>query len=240
MKLSLCITTYNRYEMTVESFAQVIDDPRIDDIVILDDASTDGSGMLLAKKFGKHEKVRIILQHTNKGMSQNKHDAIAFSRNEWCIIFDSDNIIDARYLDSFFKYTSWGDKQLTSEYNNYIFCPDFAQPNFDYRRWSRGGRLYDAKDCARIVAEDNFNMLLNTCNYIVNRDFYLQTYKHNQSHVASDTIWHNYNHLKAGGIFAVVPGMQYYHRVHDGSGFMKDAHGNMSRAEEVRKLIQQL
>jgi hypothetical protein len=81
---------------------------------------------------------------------------------------------------------------------------------------------------------------MNTCNYIVNRDFYLKTYQYNPEHIASDTIWHNYNHLKAGGKFCIVPDMQYYHRTHAGSGFMKGIEYNMAKTEEVRKLIQQL
>src|SRR5688572_28640863 len=104
MKLSLCITTYNRYEMTIESFSKVLDDPRIDDIVIIDDASEDGSGLMLFNYFKDNDKVRVILQATNKGMCKNKFDAIAFARNEWAIIFDSDNIIGPDYLDAFYKF----------------------------------------------------------------------------------------------------------------------------------------
>ena len=39
--VTLAITTYNRIDMTVKSFAQVLDDPRITEIVIVDDHSTD-------------------------------------------------------------------------------------------------------------------------------------------------------------------------------------------------------
>jgi hypothetical protein len=34
--------------------------------------------------------------------------------------------------------------------------------------------------------------------------------------------------------------MQYFHRVHDASGFKQDIGYNMQKAEEVRRLIQQL
>lgn len=239
------MTTYNRYEMTIESFAKVLNDPRIDDIVIMDDASSDGSGLMLFNYFKNNDKVRVFLQATNKGMSKNKHDAISFARNEWVIIFDSDNIIGPDYLDAFFEH-ALADRRsnFTQHFHKFIFCPDFAKPNFDYRAFSLQEAptygIYHAKDAARCIIDSRFNCLMNTCNYIVNRDFYLKTYKHNPEHKASDTIWHNYNHLKAGGIFAVVPNMQYEHRVHDGSGFMQGVQYNMQKTEEVRKLIQQL
>jgi len=244
MNLSLCITTYNRYEMTIESFAQVLNDPRIDDIVIMDDCSAVEHWDNLSAKFFRHEKVRCISQLKNVGMSLNKRDSIANAKNEWCILFDSDNIISPNYLNAFFLHTTWEDKKLNKDYTNYIFCPDFAKPNFDYRAFSQTQGptygIYNSKDAARCIIDDRFNCLMNTCNYVVNRDFYLKTYQHNPDHKASDTVWHNYNHLKAGGVFAVVPNMQYEHRVHKGSGFMQDVQYNMQKTEEVRKLIQQL
>lgn len=248
MKLSLCITTYNRYEFTIESFAKVIDDPRIDDIVIVDDCSTDRSLYALKKHFhitNNYEKVRIHSQRNNVGMSRNKRDAISKAKNDWVIIFDSDNIIEPDYLNAFEIYITdnRGVPNLSAVDNNFIFCPDFAKPHFDYRAFAQGAPthgIYDAKDAARCILDSRFNCLMNTCNYIVNRNFYLQAYAYNSQHIASDTIWHNYNHLKAGGKFAIVPNMQYYHRVHDGSGFKQDITNNMQKAEEVRRLIQQL
>lgn len=247
MNLSLCITTYNRYLLTVESFAKVINDPRIDDIVILDDASTDLSFVQLSRKFQHFPHVRVIQQARNRGMSQNKRDAISYARNEWAIILDSDNIIDTDYLDAFYAYISrpkCGTISLGKDKEDIktIFCPDFAMPKFDYRKYNGNGMgdRYDNTNIAAFIKYDDFNCLMNTCNYIVNRDFYLNAYIYNVKHKASDTIWHNYNHLLAGGNFHVVPAMQYFHRVHNGSGFLIGVEQNMINAEEVRRLIQQL
>lgn len=247
MKLSLCVTTYNRYELTIESFAKVLDDPRINDIVILDDCSTDGSAERLVEyyhRIDKEAKVCIGKQEQNVGMSQNKATAIAAAQCEWAIIFDSDNVIDPTYLDAFFDYTKRNQRIPHEMPKEFIFCPDFARPDFDYRAFSQAQPptygIYNAKDAARCMIDSRFNCLMNTCNYIVNREFYLQTYEHNPEHIASDTIWHNYNHLKAGGKFAIVPGMQYFHRVHDDSGFKKDIAYNMQKTEQVRQLIKQL
>lgn len=248
MKISLAITTFNRFEMTVESFEQVIDDPRIDDIVILDDCSTDNSFAKLVEHFKGNEKVRVIRQAQNRNMSLNKRDAIALSKNKWVIIFDSDNILGPDYLDAFYNYV--GESMDTvKEIERYIFCPDFAKPQFNYTAYKQGGGgsqhiyrsgIYGSNEARVEIKNDDFNCLLNTCNYIVNRDYYLKTYQLNPDHVASDTIWHNYNHLKSGGRFWIVPNMQYQHRVHPGSGFLQDADYNMKKSAEVRRLIMQL
>lgn len=243
MNLSLCITTFNRFEMTLESFAKVLDDPRIDDIVISDDASTDDSCQMIVEKFNcnpiNNRKVRVFRQRENLGMSRNKRFAIEQAKNPWCILFDSDNIIGPDYLDAFFH----GIERFPTEEDglpasNVIFCPSFAKPEFDYRKYE--SFTANAGDCKKLIKDDTFNLLLNTCNCIVNRDFYLKTYQYNEKHIASDTIWHSYNHLKAGGLFYIVPGMQYFHRVHKGSGFLQEIDHNMRMQAQVRKMIMAL
>lgn len=250
MTLSLCITNFNRFDLLKESYAQVIDDPRISEIIIVDDCSTE-PGIKEKVNSLAGGKVKVFHQAKNRGMSMNKRDAIAYASNPWVIIFDSDNIICPDYLDAFYELVINGDafnefgKIATIE--RFIFCPDFAKPNFDYRDFKCGNGgigirsgIYGARESAHEIKNDSFNCLLNTCNYIVNRDFYLKTYQHNPSHIASDTIWHNYNHLKTGGLFVVVPGMQYEHRVHSGSGFLQGADHNMRMQAEVRKMIMAL
>lgn len=229
MNLSLAITTFNRFEFTIESFSQVIDDPRIDDIIILDDCSTDGSFEKLVKHFAGIEKVRVMRQAKNRGMSLNKRDAISYARNEWVIIFDSDNIITTQYLNSL--------KTNFSGIEDIIYCPTFAMPEFDYRKFS--GQLFNSQNIvlSGIAADAKFNMALNTCNYLIHRDSYLKTYSHNEQIIASDTIWFNYLWLKNGGKIYFVPGMHYFHRVHNGSGFLKDLGYNMKQAEKIKKMI---
>lgn len=250
MTLSLCITTFNRYELLKESYAQVIDDPRISEIIIVDDCSTE-PGIKEKVNSLAGGKVKVFHQAQNRGMSRNKADAISYATNEWCIIFDSDNVIGPDYLDAFESFAIDGDglntfKRIT-DIEKIIFCPDFAKPEFDYREYKCGNGscgirsgIYGAPECAFEIRNDSFNCLMNTCNYIVNRDFYLKTFEFNPAHIASDTIWHNYNHLKAGGLFVVLPGMQYYHRVHNGSGFLQGVDHNMRMQGEVRKMIMAL
>jgi len=228
--LSLAVTTYNRYEMTEQSFAQVINDPRIDDIVILDDASTDGSYEQLKKDFDNHPKVKVIRQAQNRGMSLNKRDAIALSKNDWVIILDSDNVIGSDYLDALESQWQF-DLQLNK---NCIYCPSFAKPQFDYRKF-QGHKFGAARPIP--IKNDSFNCLMNTCNYVVNRNEYLRIYEHDSEMKGTDTVWFNYLWLKAGNSFYVVPGMEYFHRVHDASGFLQDANYNMKKSEEVRNLI---
>lgn len=229
MQFSLCITNHNRYESLVKAVEHVLDDQRISEIVIADDCS-------LPEIFGKikhwasyHDKIKLFRNPVNMGMSRNKCRAIELATNPRCIIFDSDNSLSPGYLDAMEKI------ELSP---NTIYMPDFAMPRFDYRKFS--GIQFHKGNVKKCLTDPVFNMLLNTCNYLVPRDKYLEVFHYNDKIKASDTIWFNYLWLKAGYIFHVVPGMQYTHTVHDGSGFLQDADYNMKMAEEIKTLIKNL
>jgi glycosyltransferase involved in cell wall biosynthesis len=249
MKLSLCITTFNRYELLKESYALVIDDPRISEIIIVDDCSTE-PGIKEKVNSLAGGKVKVFHQAQNRGMSMNKRDAISYASNPWVIIFDSDNIIGKDYLDAFWKNrlqhewafdvdNSWPElHNETMHPPNIIYCPSWAKPEFDFRKYEMD--QFRAKEAAKEIRSDSFNLMMNCCNCIINRDFYLKTYQYNEKHIASDTIWYAYNHLKAGGSFYIVPDMHYFHRVHKGSGFLQGVDHNMRMQNDVRKLIMAL
>jgi glycosyltransferase involved in cell wall biosynthesis len=228
MTLTLALTTYNRYEMLLESFAGVIDDPRIDEILIMDDAS-DLKYWDKIKELPKfNPKIKVIRQLNNRGMSVNKRDAVLNSKNEWVILFDSDNVIGKDYLDAI---------PDTLE-SNKIYLPNFARPQFDFQKYTH--ILIDAESAAIWIRDDSFNMMMNCCNYLVHRDSYVEAFTEDQTVKGSDTILFAYHWLKKGGKFKVVENMQYFHRVHAGSGFLADCDFNMAKAAHTRKLIELL
>lgn len=228
MNLTLAITNWNRYELLLESFAQVINDDRISEVLILDDCSDLVYWNKIKDLPLYNPKVRVIRQAQNRGMAVNKRDAVAYAKTDWVILFDSDNIIGPDYLDAI----------PPDPLHIAIYLPDFAKPNFDFKKYD--GLWFDKEDAAKLIKEDDFNMMLNCCNYVVNRDEYLKVFQEDKTVKASDTITFAYHWLKAGNMFKVVPGMEYYHRVHKDSGYLKDAGHNLRKSQETRKLIEQL
>lgn len=234
MKLSLALTNYNRYEMLLESFDKVLNDDRISEIVISDDCSTPHlyESLQHAFKLPEYHKVKMYRNEINIGMSLNKRKAISLCSNEWVIIFDSDNVIGPDYLDALETCHAFEIDPSV------IYMPDFALPQFNYTKFA--GRYINSNNVSPMAIDSMGNCCLNTCNYVVNRGYYLHRHVNNPDHVASDTVWHNYRHLLYGGAFYIVPAMQYFHRDHPGSGFRQDLQGNMDKSEIVRKLIMAL
>lgn len=221
-KISLCITNFNRTTEVLQSFEQVLNDDRINEVVISDDGSNDETHTFLLGLVSS--KIAIHFNGENIGMSRNKARAIELATNEYCIIFDSDNVLEKKYLDALYKKNWFPDT---------ILMPDFAKPQFDYRAF-RDERInkYSVK---RIFRKPMFDCLINTCNYFVHRETYLKVFEHNPDVKGCDTAWFNYLWLKAGNHFLVVPQMEYYHKVHEGSEWLKDADYNMKNGEEIKK-----
>lgn len=227
MKLSLAVTTYNRFDLTIQSFAKVIEDERIDDVVLLDDASTDSSYEKLRDHFAGNEKVRVLRQLTNQNMSRNKRDATSYCKNSFAILFDSDNVLDSSYLDAL---EAVGELQPDT-----IYCPCAARPNFIFEKFS--GRTFDRHSVKEVASDPMGNCSLNCCNYVVPVKSYVDIYEFNPEMKATDTVFFSYLWLKAGYKFHIVKGMGYDHLNHPGSGFLQDLDYNMKKSEEVRKLI---
>lgn len=228
MKISLCITNYNRTSEVLQSFIRVADDSRIDEIVIMDDASEYSTYLAMIAGIEKlnNPKIKYFRQYLNVGMLRNKAAAIQHATNDYCIIFDSDNVLDKNYLDALHR-VKWSPDM--------ILMPDFAKPHFDYRRFK--AQIITRRNVKGFMKKQMFDCLMNTCNYFVHRETYLKVFEENESIKGTDTIWFNYLWLRSGKSFYVVPQMDYQHTVHDGSGWLKDAEYNSTKGEEIKKMI---
>jgi len=227
--------------MVLEVFQKVYDNPIIDEIVIVDDHSDSEHFrrltdlLFIRRQTGSAGKIKLFRNEKNLGMSLNKAEAISKASNEWVIIFDSDNELYPEYLDAIAFVFNGLDEKLLSRI---IFCPEMAEPDYDF---SDLPKFINSDNAKRLLDFKMFRILLNTCNYLVNRDEYLRVYRYDETIQESDTIHFNYLWLCAGNSFKIVPTMNYFHRRHDGSGWLNGDHKyNMNKAAELQEKIKNL
>lgn len=233
MKLSLCITHFNRFEMLVECFKQIIEDPRIDEIVISDDASDlfVKSKIIFSSFDFDSPKVKLFFNKKNEGCYRNKMISVSHATNDFCIVFDSDNIIDESYLDAL---EAIGELDKLT-----IYAPDFARPHFCFTHFA--GKTVTKENIKTFIPDLKFATLINCMNYVVNRDEYLRVFDPSfKEPYAADSIIQNYNWFNAGNKMMIVPGMTYFHRVHDGSHFKEHQHKSMILAGTYEEKLKQL
>ena len=199
--ITVAITNFNREQLLYESIEQILDDERISEIVISDDCSEYGLYCRVVDHYKNYPKVKIYRNEKNLDCYLNKHKAVSLATNEWVILFDSDNILTKEFIDTICIYHN----------PNMIYQPSFAKPHFDFTAFE--GLLIDRTNVASHMMEHQFQTMLNAANGFFDRESWLKVFDSTVDPVTSDSIYQNYQWLKAGGFIYVVPGLHYEHRV---------------------------
>ena len=212
-KLSVCITTWQRVELTLKCFEDVLDDIFVDEIIIVDDHSDIEIYNQLAEAVKDMPKVKLYRNEVNLDCYRNKREAISKATNEFCIIMDSDNILTKDYVTRIYS-------QLWVE--DIAIMPEAALPNFIYSDYA--GLYIDKQNVSKYIDLPFFETMLNCANYFVNRDFYLKAFDDSVEPVTSDSLFINYNWLMNDGMIYVLEGLRYEHLVHPQSHYITNCH----------------
>ena len=215
-KISICIPTWQRSEMTIDAFYDVYNDERVSEVVIVDDASDLAIYEELKSVTDCLPKVKLYRNIINRDCYRNKNTAIGYSsqQSSGCILLDSDNKIDQNYIDTLYALEKW-------EVDT-IYTPSFASPHFDFRAYE--GLTVTKENVAEYIEKPMFEVCLNAANYFVNGLMYLMFWDDKVDPVTSDSIYMAYKWLEAGNKIYIVPGLQYEHRVHEGSHYKNNVH----------------
>lgn len=214
MNISACFTSFNRTELLYDAISPFIKDDRITEIVISDDCSHLELYNTIYWQFASIEKIKIYRNETNLDCYRNKAKAVERAKSEWVMILDSDNIFTKEYIDRIENLIVAGLNDRT------IYQPEFARPHFNFSHIS--GVNLNKANIAQYIEKGNTSTMLNAMNYFVNRSEYLRVFDSELDPVTSDSIYQNYNWIKGGNSIYVVPGLQYEHRVHNGSHYQNN------------------
>ena len=228
--ISLAVPTFNRCNMVLNCIAAALTDDRVDEIVLCDDASADGSYEKLRELTAAHPKVKLVRNTHNLDCYGNKAEALSLAKNDWAILFDSDNTLGPDYIDRLFQLSTW-DEECS-------YLPVFAQPHFDYREFE--GLVVDRTNVAKHMGNGTFRTALNTANFFVHRKTYLDVWNPNVNPHTADSIYMNYRLLAAGKKLVFVPGLHYGHLVHPQSHYKLNCHKTGRFAQEVETKLKAL
>jgi len=218
--ISLCVTNFNREILLFQAIEQVLDDDRVSEIIISDDCSEYELYKRVVEHYKPYPKVKISRNDTNVDCYRNKHKAVSLASNDWVIVWDSDNIMTKAYIDKLSNLKSPFFDGANAWVNNVAYQPSFAKPHFNFTAFE--GAIISKMTVSKFLSANQFQTMLNEMNYFVNRDEYLKVWDGSVDPVTSDSIFQNYNWLKAGNSIYVVPGLEYEHTVHNGSHYQQN------------------
>jgi len=235
-KISLCIPTYNRVDVLIESFSKVISDERISDIFISDDASDieifqQVRSMIEVLNQTRGNKITMSRNLSNQDCFRNKQHAVLGAQSEWLVLLDSDNIIDTDYLDRLYEIENWD--------ADTVYCPVWAMPHFDYRAFS--GLTVDRSNVSEHIDKPMFQTALNTMNFFINKESYLDAWIGDIDPIVCDSIYFNYCFLKSGRKIHFLENLFYQHKVWDESHYkLNVGRTNPGLAKEIENNLRNL
>lgn len=211
-RISLAVTNHNRTDLLYRAIEPFLNDDRIDEIVISDDASLTHIFDEICEKYKDDMKVRIFRNDINLDCYRNKRQAVKRCLNAWVLLIDSDNIFDKGFIDAIFSQQEWN--------YSWAYAPEFARPHFDFREIS--AVALSSRNVGSYLDKGSCSTMLNAANYFFARDEYLRVWDGSLDPVTSDSLYQNYNWLKGGNTIYVTPGLQYQHVIHAGSHYQNN------------------
>jgi len=221
--------------MLIESFSKVLDDPRIDDIFISDDASelpifNQVKAIVDVLNQTHGNKIRLQRNLTNVDCYRNKYHSVLWAKNQWCILLDSDNQIDKDYLDRLYEIPEWD--------NDTSYMPVLAAPTFIYEEFS--GLTISKENVASYMDKRFFSTMLNCFNFFINRDEYIRIWDGSVTPNTADSLYFNYCWFNAGNKMYVVPDLIYQHAIHSGSHYQLNNHKTGEFYNDIEQKIKEL
>ena len=105
MSVSLVLLSFRRFETTtgpcLETLAAALGDRRFE-LILVDNASNDGSAERCAAYAAAHPEVRYLPQATNLGFSGGMNAGVAAASGEWVCLVNSDTLFPAGALERLF------------------------------------------------------------------------------------------------------------------------------------------
>lgn len=221
-KITLAIPFYNTSQYFEEAVSSALGNDFVREIVVNDDCSTEEEWGRLNQIVDtlSNDKIKVFRNEENLGGFRNKYTSVKNSTSEWIYLLDSDNNPAEDTLDII--------ASIEDPNPNFCYLPQTLllhkddgyrdEVNYNFKYSEIG--IDEAQD-ALLKKTKYFDWLLNTGNFVFNREQYLQRlkcgYENKDEPVYACSIAFSYHWMVNGGSYKVVPGMKYYHRLRNDS-----------------------
>jgi len=202
-KISLVLTNYNRYDSIIRLISNVT---LFDEVVINDDCSEISLFNKLKDFCVGKPNIKLYRNDTNVGAFHNKYIAMTKATNDWCVLFDSDNLLQNSYVETLLGIPTWDEDT--------IYQPSSFGP-FNFIKYE-GTTFSKSSDLLL-----DLGALFNGGNYFVNKNKYISVVGGWESIIKYVEV-HSllYLWLLDNGKFNVTPGLNYVHVTSHDSFYM--------------------
>lgn len=230
-KVSVIIPAYNAQKVVsyaIESaLAQTLDDI---EVIVVDDCSKDDTLALLNERFGDNDKVRIISQPQNGGVSMARNRGIQEAQGEYLAFMDSDDAMRPEMLEKMYAAAKEHDADVLHTTGFLVSTKNPIPDDIssldpaDYKpmileKCEKGNEVsYAPQDIDERLAQWNDHKYhWSVWNKLFRKSFIEENeIRFDMCSMAEDMIF-CFKALFFAGTYAVLPGQWYVYRISDGS-----------------------
>ena len=217
--ISLVIPFYNTSRYFLEAIKYSLEDDFVSEIVVNDDASSEDEWKKLNDIVNDldSDKIKLFRNENNLGGFRNKYNAVKNSTGEWIYLLDSDNHPYDTTLDIIQSIENPDSNICYSPQTLLLHQEDTPTP-YDSKTYNFRYNLIGIDDAQDAIFKKTylFDWFLNTGNFVVNREKYLERllngYNNIDEPVYACSVAFSYHWMSNGGQYKIVPDMKYYHR----------------------------
>lgn len=165
-KVSVIIPVYNVEKYLDECLDSVINQTEKDiEIICVEDCSTDSSLEILQEYAKKDERIVILRNEVNLGLSITRNKGLDIARGEYILFVDSDDFIELTLIETTLKYANGVD----------IVCFNFRECNSDKigsftHNYAFENKVYSNEEYFE-TATATYSITVITCNKLYRREF---------------------------------------------------------------------
>lgn len=189
-------------------------------IIVVDNASPDGSGITLLKKYGNDEKVKIICNKENAGFSAGNNIGIkyAVSQNaDFVMLLNNDTVVEPDFLSNMLsKISSPSEKIMYTGKIKYYFEPDkiwYAGGYYNYLKGTASHRGVNQKDTAQFDNESELGFICGCYIFMSMETFYTVGFMPEEYFLYSEDLAYSIIAKTAGVKLKYIPDSVIYHKV---------------------------
>ncbi|PWB44012.1 MAG: hypothetical protein C3F12_12300 [Candidatus Methylomirabilota bacterium] len=126
---SIIILTHNGLEHTTKCLASIeACTPEPHELIIVDNASTDGTLDYLRGYMAAHDNVRAIANRTNRGFAAGNNQGLALAGGEYVLLLNNDTIVTAGWLTRMLRiFRTHPDVGIVGPVSNYVSGPQLVR-----------------------------------------------------------------------------------------------------------------
>jgi Glycosyl transferase family 2 len=232
IRFSLCIPTMDRFDDFLSQYLEIYLEFKnagvIDEIIVTDENGNDYQKIL--NKFcggntGEDSPIKVFHNETRLGAFLNKLRVASHAKaDNFIAVIDSDNLVDESFFHAARRFIETNCLRTTDDI---VLCPSYTISDFpfDYKKYN--GVVLDYLGARKYCAHRDYQMLLNTGNYIITHSTY-KDLKYDEPAISLagpyDVIFKHLLSYYQNPRYRVyvVEDMFYHHIVHEGSFYLKE------------------